>query len=836
MKWHKQSLFALVLILTCVPALSAAGRYHRVTYPPSDKTGELQVGVTYTLWIPDGVETIRGVIVHQHGCGVGACKGGATAAYDLHWQALARKWDCALLGPSYHQKENQNCRLWCDPRNGSAKTFLRGLHDLARLSKHPEIETVPWCLWGHSGGGFWASLMQTAYPDRIIAIWFRSGTAYMTWEKGEIDRPTIPKAAYAIPFMCNPGVKEKDHPRFKGAWNAALAMFKAYRAKGAPCGFAPDPRTGHECGDSRYLAIPFFDACLAMRLPDPDGKSRQLRPVDWKPAWLAALSSAHPQPASSYKGKVEEAIWLPNERVAQAWAEYVKTGAVSDRTPPPSPIEVKVVSAEDQIRITWDAQADLESGLQAFVILRDGEEVGRVPEKPAGRFGRPLFQRLSYHDTPESPLPKMAFVDRTAKKGTEHVYEVLAVNSVGLRSKPARAKAVLANKNDKDATSARRPLKVFILAGQSNMQGHAHVRTINAMAVDPKTAPILKDILDADGKPRVCEKVWISSIGCAPEEQTGRLTAGFGAQARGPKIGPEFTFGIYMEKFLDQPILIIKTAWGGKSLNTHFRPPSAGPYQFNKTQLETFQKQNKDIAKIKAEKDKATGVYYRLMIDHVKKVLADIKRVYPDYDPKQGYELAGFVWFQGWNDMVDRGTYPDNDKPGGYSEYSRLLAHFIRDVRKDLGAPKMPFVIGVMGVGGPTDRYGPSQQRYKKAHQNFRDAMAAPAKMPEFKGNVAAVLTENYWDLELAKLQEREKALKPKIDAINKMVKEKKLSREEGKAAIDKLYSDTFTKKELITLKESVSNAGFHYMGSAKIMTQIGKGFAEAMVELMRKK
>ena len=81
--------------------------------------------MTYTLWVPDGVKRLRGIIVHQHGCGTGACKGGETAAYDLHWQALARKWDCALLGPSYHQEEKQNCRLWCDPRNGSSKTFLR---------------------------------------------------------------------------------------------------------------------------------------------------------------------------------------------------------------------------------------------------------------------------------------------------------------------------------------------------------------------------------------------------------------------------------------------------------------------------------------------------------------------------------------------------------------------------------------------------------------------------------------------------------------------------------------------------------------------------------------
>jgi len=385
------------------------------------------------------------------------------------------------------------------------------------------------------------------------------------------------------------------------------------------------------------------------------------------------------------------------------------------------------------------------------------------------------------------------------------------------------------------AAAAEKPLQVFILAGQSNMQGQAHVRTFDAMALDPKTAPILEEMQGADGSPRVCERVWISSIGCADEEQVGKLTAGFGSHGRGPKIGPEFTFGIYMEKLVDGPILIIKTAWGGKSLHTDFRPPSAGPYQFDEARLERFKEQGKDVEAIQAAKAEATGRYYRLMIDHVKEVLADPQRVCPDYDPEQGYELAGFVWFQGWNDMVDSGTYPNRGQPGGYDQYSELLARFIRDVRKDLSAPKLPFVIGVMGVGGPVKDYSPRQMRYKDVHQNFRNAMAAPAALPEFEGNVAAVLTENYWDKDVVELRRREEEIKPQREQINKEVKEGKLSREEGAAALDKLYAETFTPRELVILKESTSNADFHYMGSAKIMAQIGKGFAEAMAEMLPK-
>ena len=378
-------------------------------------------------------------------------------------------------------------------------------------------------------------------------------------------------------------------------------------------------------------------------------------------------------------------------------------------------------------------------------------------------------------------------------------------------------------------SAASKPLQVFILAGQSNMQGHAKVSTFEHIGMDPATKPMLDEMLGADGKPRVCERVWISSIGCADAEQTGKLTAGFGASQNGPKIGPEFTFGLYMQKFTDAPILLIKTSWGGKSLNTDFRPPSAGPYVFNETQLATLEKQGKDIAAIKAQKEKETGAYYRLMIEHVKAVLADVQRVVPNHDAAQGHELAGFAWFQGWNDMVDQGTYPNRDKPGGYDTYSTVMADFIRDVRRDLNAPKLPFVIGVIGVGGPTSEYGPDQQRYRSTHQSIRDAMAAPARLPEFKGNVAAVLTENHWDRELTAARSRENAIKQEA---KKVAKAGKLKPAAERALTDKMRNEGLSERERLILDKGVSNAEYHYLGSAKILGGIGKGLAEAMAEL----
>src|SRR5437879_9417448 len=101
---------------------SGAGRYLQLVYPPSTTKGELQIGVIYTLWIPDNIKTVRAVIVHQHGASIPAAQAGATSAYDLHWQALAKKWNCVLLGPSYHVLNDAidltpgGAELWFDPR------------------------------------------------------------------------------------------------------------------------------------------------------------------------------------------------------------------------------------------------------------------------------------------------------------------------------------------------------------------------------------------------------------------------------------------------------------------------------------------------------------------------------------------------------------------------------------------------------------------------------------------------------------------------------------------------------------------------------------------------
>lgn len=379
-----------------------------------------------------------------------------------------------------------------------------------------------------------------------------------------------------------------------------------------------------------------------------------------------------------------------------------------------------------------------------------------------------------------------------------------------------------------ETANAAEALKIYVLAGQSNMQGHAHIRTLEHLGMDPETAPLSKRMQDPDGTPRVFEDVWITYLSSEGVKH-GKLTAGFGASE--DKIGPEFAFGVTVRQRVEGPILLIKTAWGGKSLHTDLRPPSAGAYRFGEDQLARFKEQGKDLESVKADKANATGHHYRLMMNHVKKTLANLAEVCPDYDPEHGHSLEGFVWFQGWNDMVDGGVYPQRGQPGGYDAYSENMAHFIRDVRNDLGNPELPFVIGVLGVGGPVDLYGPSQQRYKGIHQNFRNAMAAPAKLPEFQDNVAAVLTETYWDQELTALKARDGQIRQEI---RKLRDDGQLTREEAGAALEKSRKEAFTARELKLLEIGISNQEYHYLGSAKILSEIGQAFAEALLGLSK--
>ncbi len=178
----------------------------------------------------------------------------------------------------------------------------------------------------------------------------------------------------------------------------------------------------------------------------------------------------------------------------------------------------------------------------------------------------------------------------------------------------------------------------------------------------------------------------------------GNLTPGFGF--REGYIGPELGFGHVVGDAFEEPVLLIKLAWGGKSLAQDFRPPSSGG---------------------------EVGPYYQELLKLTKEVLRDAQSLFPQYADRQ-LELAGFGWHQGWNDRVNQAF---ND------EYEQNLANFIRDIRKDLGVPNLPFVIAETGMSGHEEKH-PRAFRLMKAQ-------AAVAKYDEFQGNVAFVGTRDFF-------------------------------------------------------------------------------------------
>jgi len=265
-----------------------------------------------------------------------------------------------------------------------------------------------------------------------------------------------------------------------------------------------------------------------------------------------------------------------------------------------------------------------------------------------------------------------------------------------------------------------KPVKVFILAGQSNMEGAGQIQanpqrnggqgSLEYLVKAPTTAKQFAPLVDAAGKWRVRDDVWISYL-----DRRGPLTVGFGSRVE--TIGPELGFGWVMGDAIDEPVLLIKCAWGGKSLAVDFRPPSAGlpPYSLG---------EKTDVAI--ADDPTIVGHYYRQTLSLTQAALADLKEIVPGCDGS--YQIIGFAWHQGWNDRI-------NDKFN--AEYESNMIHFINDIRKDLSVPSLPVVIAETGMNGPDETHPRALSLMK--------AQAAVAEHPAFIGNVAFVETRHFW-------------------------------------------------------------------------------------------
>ncbi len=352
---------------------------------------------------------------------------------------------------------------------------------------------------------------------------------------------------------------------------------------------------------------------------------------------------------------------------------------------------------------------------------------------------------------------------------------------------------------ERSRAASKGPVKVFILAGQSNMEGQALASTLEPAIADPKTKEHFQH-LKKDGEWTKREDVWImakfrkkrGSQKLRP--RIGPLTVGYGPikfardekgkKFESPAFGPELGFGHVVGNHFQEQVLLIKTAWGGKSVRNDFLPPSAG----------------------------GPGPYYSKMVGHVKEVLADLKKYFPEYDEKQGAELAGFVWFQGWNDGVGKGN----------PIYTEQLAHLIRDIRKDLNAPKLPVVIGELGVDG----HKPIGWIAK-----FRKQQAAVAALPEFKDNVRFTKTASYWPGWYKSLDDKYREFKKKNKAFLAEAKKagQKLSREEIRAFAKKHWLDP--NRETLA---RMSDRRYHYMGCGETYYRIGEAMGKSMLEMLK--
>ena len=253
----------------------------------------------------------------------------------------------------------------------------------------------------------------------------------------------------------------------------------------------------------------------------------------------------------------------------------------------------------------------------------------------------------------------------------------------------------------------KNPVKVFILAGQSNMEGHGRVAgeqkgTLETLSKDPASAARYKHLLDNDGNWIARDDVYLYYY-----SPRGKLTIGNSAAKNA--IGPELAFGWVVGDYIKEPVLLVKWGPGGCSLAGPWRPPSSGK------------------AGDTPRGENGVGSQYDGMIAGTKQALADLKANFPELAGKE-HEIVGFGWHQGWNDGCSAKDV---------AEYEVNMVNFIKDGRKDLGVRDLPFVIGGSGFGG----WGQTIDR----RLGIMKAQAAMETYDEFKGNVKYVETRGFF-------------------------------------------------------------------------------------------
>lgn len=210
-------------------------------------------------------------------------------------------------------------------------------------------------------------------------------------------------------------------------------------------------------------------------------------------------------------------------------------------------------------------------------------------------------------------------------------------------------------------------------------------------------------MIDDGGNWNVRKDVYYQEVRIAADGRGCDLSA---TSNGGKFIGPEVPFGFVMGAYHDEQVLLIESSMGNRALSFDFRPPSSGRTDPG---------------------NKYEAYEYNAMVEGARKTLANIDKVVPGYKG-QGYEVAGFVWWQGHKDAGKT-----------KAEYEGHLVNLIKDLRKDLNAPNMKAVIATVGFGG----YNINED-YTKIHA-AQMAVADPKLHPEFAGQVKSIDTRGYW-------------------------------------------------------------------------------------------
>ena len=360
--------------------------------------------------------------------------------------------------------------------------------------------------------------------------------------------------------------------------------------------------------------------------------------------------------------------------------------------------------------------------------------------------------------------------------------------------------AIMLSSLASEIQAAEKEVKVFILAGQSNMEGHGQVRSLDHLGKHPKYGHLLKKLKNSDGSWVVREDVTIAWT--TKDKKFGPLAVGWGYGKN--EIGPELMFGTIMGEKYDGPVLLIKTAWGGKSVWCDFRSSGTGEMTWDEKRI------------LKRDNHLKPGLFYRKMVAEIKECLANIEDVVPGYKG-QGYEIVGMAWFQGWNDFCEWHLQLDGKRVGmGLIErYPHNLAAMFRGLRKDLDAPEMPIAIGELGVGGRemTTRAENPDDHEAVAMVKFRKAQKAVARGRSLK-NITFVPAADFWDTRLQELR--------RISDAYWNEKEKK--------GIKSTEENHLPTKELND--EYLNRGGHwycHYNGSASNYSLIGYALAQAL-------